>query len=64
VLGWWMSVNGHLTKVLVFAALHANRNTPTNTTMLQLLKAGSVVGAACPNPKASLVALRDDLGKL
>jgi bla regulator protein blaR1 len=46
------------------AALHANRDTPANTSMLRLLKAGSVVGAACPNSVASSVPLRGDLGKL
>jgi hypothetical protein len=45
------------------AALYANRDTPANTSMLQLLEAGSVVGAACPNSAAPSVPLRNDLGK-
>jgi bla regulator protein BlaR1 len=33
----------------VLAALHANSNTPAGTTLLQLLEAGSMTGAVCPN---------------
>lgn len=32
-----------------YAALHANQDTPADTTMLQLLRAGSVTGTTCPN---------------
>jgi bla regulator protein blaR1 len=41
----------------MLAALRANRDTPADTTMLQLLQAASVTGATCPNaiPTAQVV---------